>query len=123
MITWAPLILALTAVAGWCLVVALLGYTKSRARSGPRLTSLARIAFPVYILHQPVIVLLGAFVIELPLGVVTKFVLLLSGSTLGTIGLVFALSHVAPLRPLFGLPIPSARAEPITPTHARRVEA
>jgi peptidoglycan/LPS O-acetylase OafA/YrhL len=111
-VTWPPLILALTAVAGWCLVVALLGYARARARGGARLSALTRVAFPVYVLHQPVIVLLGAFIVALPLGILAKFLLLLSGSTLGTLGLIGALSRVAPLRPLLGLPTPTRPLPP-----------
>ncbi|HSJ98060.1 MAG TPA: DUF2147 domain-containing protein, partial [Myxococcota bacterium] len=94
-----PVVLAGSAVAGWCFVAALPGFARERVTgSGPRLRYLAESAFPVYVLHQPVIVLLAAGVVALPLGIAPKFVLLLAGSTAATL----ALYHFA-VRP-FGLP-------------------
>ena len=64
-----PVVLAGSAVAGWCFVVALLGFARERiTRSGPRLRYLTESAFPIYVLHQPVVVVLGAAVVTLPLG-------------------------------------------------------
>jgi peptidoglycan/LPS O-acetylase OafA/YrhL len=81
-----PLVLIGAAVAGWCFVVAGLGAAQRRlVRGGPRLAYLAESAFPVYVLHQPVIVLLGAGVVALPLGVGAKFLLLLGGSIAATL--------------------------------------
>jgi uncharacterized protein (DUF2147 family) len=95
----APVVLAGSAVASWCFVVALLGFVHERVtRSGPRLRYLAESAFPIYVLHQPVIVVLGAAVVALPLGIPSKFVLLLAGS----IGVTLAVHHFG-VRP-FGLP-------------------
>jgi peptidoglycan/LPS O-acetylase OafA/YrhL len=77
-----------SAVAGWCFVAALLGFARERfTRGGPRLRYLADSAFPVYLLHQPVIVFLGFGVVQLPLGIAAKFVLLLVGSTATTLAL------------------------------------
>ena len=94
-----PVVLAGTAVAGWCFVVALLGCARERVtRSGPRLRYLAESAFPIYVLHQPVVVVLGAAVVALPLGIPAKFVLLLAGSVAATL----AVYHFG-VRP-FGIP-------------------
>jgi peptidoglycan/LPS O-acetylase OafA/YrhL len=82
------IVLAATAVAGWCFVAALVGFSRERVRSaGPRLSYLAESAFPIYVLHQPVIVLLGALVVTLPLGVSAKFALLLFSSVAATLAL------------------------------------
>jgi uncharacterized protein (DUF2147 family)/fucose 4-O-acetylase-like acetyltransferase len=71
-------ILALTAIAGWCFVVAFLGWSRQLLSfSTPALRYLTESAFPVYLLHQSAIVIPGYFLIQLPLGVWTKFVLLL----------------------------------------------
>jgi uncharacterized protein (DUF2147 family)/fucose 4-O-acetylase-like acetyltransferase len=92
-------VLVASAVAGWCFVAALLGFARERVtHSGPRLRYLAESAFPIYVLHQPVIVLLAAGVVALPLGIAAKFALLLAGSVAGTL----ALHHLG-VRP-FGLP-------------------
>jgi uncharacterized protein (DUF2147 family) len=70
--------LAHTAVAGWCFVVALLGWAHRKLSfSTPALGFLSESAFPVYLLHQSAIVLPGYFLIRLPLGLGVKFLLLL----------------------------------------------
>jgi uncharacterized protein (DUF2147 family) len=67
-----------SAVAGWCFVVALVGMAhRFVTTSGPALHYLSESAFPVYILHQATIVLPGYLLVRLPLGIGTKFVLLL----------------------------------------------
>jgi uncharacterized protein (DUF2147 family) len=77
-----PLLLASVAVAGWCFVVALLGWShRHLSFSTPRLRDLTESAFPVYLLHQAAIVIPGYFLIQLPLGVWAKFALLLLVST------------------------------------------
>ncbi len=84
----APVVLAVVAVACWCFVVALLGFAHERiTRSGPRLRYLAESAFPIYVLHQPVVVVLAAAVVALPLGIPAKFVLLLTGSVAVTLAI------------------------------------
>lgn len=115
----APVVLVGSAVAGWCFVVALLGFARERVkRSGPRLRYLAESAFPIYVLHQPVVVVLGAGVILLPLGVATKFVLLLAGSVAGTLAFYhFGVRPFGPARFLIGMkPLGRApRTEPVDP--------
>jgi len=94
-----PVVLAGSAVAGWCFVAALLGFARERVTgSGRRLSYLVESAFPIYVLHQPVIVLLAAGVVALPLGIFAKFVLLLAGS----VAVTLAVHHFG-VRP-FGLP-------------------
>jgi peptidoglycan/LPS O-acetylase OafA/YrhL len=99
-----------TAVAGWCFVVALLGFANARVSGRARgLAYLTESAFPVYVLHQPVIVFLGYGVVQLPLGIAAKFALLLVGSFVGTVGLYHFL--VRPLRParlLLGMKSPAS---------------
>jgi uncharacterized protein (DUF2147 family) len=76
-----------TAVAGWCFVLALLGIARRFfARSAPALAYLSESAFPVYVLHQAAIVLPGYVVVGLPLGLATKFVLLLLVAVAVTMG-------------------------------------
>lgn len=77
-----PLMLASVAVAGWCFVIAFLGWSHRHLSFGtPLLRDLSESAFPVYLLHQAAIVIPGYFLIQLPLGLWTKFVLLLLVST------------------------------------------
>lgn len=70
-------ILAHTAVAGWCFVLAFLGWARRLLSfTTPALRYLTESAFPVYLLHQSAIVIPGYFLIQLPLSTGTKFVLL-----------------------------------------------
>jgi uncharacterized protein (DUF2147 family)/fucose 4-O-acetylase-like acetyltransferase len=100
-----PIVLAGTAVAGWCYVAALLGFARERVTtSGPRLRYLAESAFPIYVLHQSVIVGLGAGVVLLPLGIAAKFVLLLVGAVAATLALYhFGVRPFGPARRLIGM--------------------
>ncbi len=102
---WTPAVLAGTAVAGWCFVVALLGFAHQRVtRSSPRLDYLAESAFPVYLLHQPVAVFLGYGVVQLPLGVFAKFSLLLFATVAVTLAIYqFAVRPFGPFRYLTGM--------------------
>jgi len=102
-----PVVLAGTAIAGWCFVVALLGSSRSRVgKSGPVLGYLTESAFPIYLLHQPVIVFLAYAVVQLPLGIAAKFSLLLVGSTLATLGIFhFAVRPFGPMRFLTGMKV------------------
>ena len=71
-------ILANSAIAGWCYVVALLGWSRERLSfRTPALDYLTESAFPVYLLHQAAIVIPGYFLIQLPLPLWAKFILLL----------------------------------------------
>lgn len=77
-VTSPPLLLASVAVAGWCFVVAFLGWShRHLSFHTPALHYLTESAFPVYLLHQSAIVIPGYFLIQLPLGVGAKFALLL----------------------------------------------
>jgi len=98
------LLLMGVAVAGWCWVAAILGFVHAHSpRGGPFLNSLAESALPVYLLHQPVIVLLGFGVVRLPLGVAPKFILLLAGSTLVTLMLYLPVRQFGVTRFLAGM--------------------
>ena len=86
----APVLLAGSAIAGWCFVVASLGLARRFLSFGnASLHYLSEAAFPVYILHQAAIVVPGYFVVRLPLGVAAKFAMLLTVS----ICLTFAIYH------------------------------
>ncbi len=76
------IILAHTAIAGWCFVVAFLGWARRELSfTTPALEFLTESAFPVYLLHQSAIVIPGYFLIALPIGLWSKFAILLLAST------------------------------------------
>jgi glucan biosynthesis protein C len=93
------LLLAGSAVAAWCCVVAVLGFARrAPLPDGPVLAYLAESALPVYVLHQLAIVGIGWWVVQLPLGVAAKFGLLAVASLVATLAVYHAL--VRPLAPL-----------------------
>ena len=80
------LLLAGSAVAGWCFVVAFLGVGRRLVTHGSAaLSYLAESAFPVYVLHQAAIVVPGWFIVGLPLGIAAKFTALLAVSVCVTV--------------------------------------
>jgi len=82
------ILLANTAIAGWCFVIALLGWARRKLSfTTPMLVYLTESALPVYLLHQWAIVVPGYFLIRLPLGLWTKFFLLLTIATTVTIAI------------------------------------
>lgn len=88
----------------WAVIAAMLGFGQRHLnRAGPVLRYLTDAVFPYYILHQTLIVCLGVWATGLPLWAEATTVIL--GTLLGC-GLGYELiRRVAPLRPLFGLPL------------------
>lgn len=87
----------LSAVVGACAVMAILGYGAellANRRSG--LPYARESAMPVYVLHQPVIILLAVPIVALPAGVPVKLALLLGASTAATVG-AYHLARRSPL--------------------------
>lgn len=88
----------------WCAIVAVLGFARRLAPGdGPLLRYLTAAVFPVYILHQTLIVLVSRLLLPLALSPWLEAPLLV----LSTFALSFAgyeaVRRVAVLRPLFGL--------------------
>jgi hypothetical protein len=90
---------------GWCAVLALLGLARRFiVNPHPVMDRATRIAMPLYLLHQPLLVGLGWFVIHLPLAIAAKFTLLCGGSLMVTVGLIESVvRRLGPLAPCFGL--------------------
>ena len=95
----------LSAVVGFSLVAALVGFASERLRFSNRaLAWLAPSAFPVYVLHQTAVVLVAFVVVPLDLGITAKYGLVLAGSVAATIAAYELVVRRAPLLwPLFGM--------------------
>lgn len=92
------LLLAHTAIAGWCFVVSLLGWARHKLSfRTATLAYLTESAFPVYLLHQAAIVVPGYFLIRSPLGLWTKFLLLLAVSSALTMAIYHLLVRPFPV--------------------------
>ncbi len=114
-ITSQHLILASTAVAGWGFVVALLGFSHARLQhTSPRLDYLTESAYQIYILHQPAIIIIGYAVIQLPIGIIPKFVLLLAASVTASLAVYqFIIKPIPLFRFAFGMKLQARRVEMI----------
>jgi peptidoglycan/LPS O-acetylase OafA/YrhL len=66
----------------------------------------SELAYPFYIWHQTVIVVLAYFVCQLQLGIAAKYSCLLAGSFVATVVLSLAVSKTTITRWMFGLSSP-----------------
>ncbi len=88
----------------WVALVGLLGLGKRYLDRPSRVLSyLAEGSYPLYILHQTVIVVLAFYIVGLPGGGLSEWLLLLTLSGVVTFALYEAVRRVAPLRFLFGM--------------------
>jgi len=108
---------ALSGVAGWCCVVAMLGCARHCLTfSNAGLRYLTEAAFPVYILHQSAIVVIGYFIIRLPAGIAVKVALLLPCAVLATMTVYhFVVRRFAAARILFGMKRHTRRGAALRP--------
>ncbi len=88
----------------WLMILAILGYARKHiTQRRPWLAYAQELAYPFYILHQTVIVLVGYRLLNLPVGPWTKFGLVLGLSFGLTLGLCEVVRRIPFLRPLLGL--------------------
>lgn len=109
------------AVDQWCAIAALLGFAyRWREADSPLLRYLTLAMFPLYILHQTVIVVLAHELKPLQLQPGIEAVLLIVATFALCLGAYGLIKRCAPLRPLFGLHrkdsarLPQAVATPAT---------
>ena len=100
-------------VASGCWLVALLGFARRFLRATPRLLAhAARAVFPIYLLHQTVIVLVAYHVVRWPMGVSAKFGVLLMLSFALTVALAELAAAIAPIRRALGVKdVPDVRLQ------------
>jgi len=90
-------------VGRWLVMVGLLGMGKRYLdRPSSRLAYLAPASYPLYILHQTVIVVLAFYLVQLAIGGVTQWALLLAAAVGVTFGLYEVVRRVPALRRLMG---------------------
>lgn len=96
----------LTGVASWCLIVAIFGgFHAFFSRPSKRLPALNEAVLPFYVLHLPVVITVGFFVIQLNLGVLPKLLLVLGISLPIILILYLFVRRFRILRFLFGMRI------------------
>lgn len=88
----------------WMTLVGLLGVGRRLLdRPSPALTYLAEASYPLYILHQTVIVCAAFFLVRLPVGGALQWLALFAVSVTVTFGLHEVVRRIGPLRFLFGM--------------------
>jgi peptidoglycan/LPS O-acetylase OafA/YrhL len=107
------LALLLRSINAWCWLVAILGFGRAHLRfTHPALRYANEAVLPFYILHQPVIVLLGYAMRLWPLPIGLKFLLLTFVSLVVTLSLYeWAVRRAAGLRFLFGMQVRGRRVD------------
>lgn len=89
---------------GWMGIITLLGIGQSKLNFHNRLSRyLTRASFPVYILHMPVLVVVGFFVLNFPLGVTGQFLTITLISSVLTFLIYEIIKRVPVLRFFLGI--------------------
>ena len=97
--------MGLAVVLTWTCLLAVLGFGMHYLTANHRLLAYANEGvLPSYILHQPVILIIGFFVILLPLSILAKYLIIAPLAFALTFGIYeFGIRRVNPMRRLFGL--------------------
>ncbi len=89
---------------GWMGIITLLGIGQSRLNVHNRLsTYFSKASFPVYILHMPVLVVTGFFVLKMPIGDAGQFLVIVLISMIATFLIYEIVSRVSVLRFFLGM--------------------
>jgi peptidoglycan/LPS O-acetylase OafA/YrhL len=99
------LVMVLASLLIWSSILAVLGFGMRYLTASNRWLPYANEAvLPFYILHQPVILIVGYFIIPLPLSILAKYLIIASLAFGVTLGLYeFGIRRFDPLRRVFGL--------------------
>ncbi len=106
----------------WFWVAAIVGFgLRYLTSSGKVVRYLTEATFPIYVLHMPILTIIGYYVVRWPMGIAFKFTFITVAAMVVTIVLfeVFV-RHVAPMRFVFGMRV-RPRGEP--QSHAKTPRA
>ena len=97
--------ISLAGILAWSCILAVFGYGMRYLTHNHRLLSYANEAvLPFYILHQPVILILGYYIIPLSLSILAKYLIIASLAFGITLGLYeYGVRRINPVRRIFGL--------------------
>lgn len=89
---------------GWTTIIMLLGIGRSRLNFHNRVSIyLTQTSFPVYILHMPILVVVGFFSLKLPIGVAGQFLLIVLISFIATFLIYEIVKRIPVLRFFLGM--------------------
>jgi hypothetical protein len=99
--------------AGWFWSIVFLGYVRLYLSKGNRVLTYAnQAAYPYYVLHQTVIVVLGFYIVQWDMPVALKYLGLVVGALVVTLGLYDVLvRRILPIRVLMGVKVKSSQAQ------------
>lgn len=111
---WRVAVALLRGYCGWFWVAGILGLAiRYLSFSHPVERYLARAAYPVYIIHMPILSLIALWVVTLGIGILPKFGLItLASLAVALLIYEYLIRRVGPLRMLFGLHLASKAAAP-----------
>ncbi|SEK93168.1 Surface polysaccharide O-acyltransferase, integral membrane enzyme [Aquimarina amphilecti] len=89
----------------WSWILVLFGYSSSYLNSNNKILSYCnRAVYPFYILHQTITIIIGYYLMNLEWSIVTKFIIMILGTFLGSWVIYhFLILKIPLLQPLFGL--------------------
>lgn len=89
---------------GWCALLCMLAFARRFLNRGGRvLDYLSGAAFPVYILHQSLMMVLAYFIIQWNVGITLQYVIIMLGTLASSLALYEVCRHVPPLRIVLGI--------------------
>jgi hypothetical protein len=95
----------------WCFILAIFGFGMKHLKGTNRFLGYATEAvLPFYMLHQPVILLIGVWVVQLQIPIVVKYIIIVVLSFIAIIILYEGIRRVNILRFLFGMKVKRASA-------------
>lgn len=99
------LVMSLYGLDAWCGVLAILGFTMKRLTRQTLFLAYANEAvLPFYVIHQPVLLIIGFFIVQWPLSDLLKWAVIILASLVVILAIYeFAIRRVNPVRLLFGL--------------------
>lgn len=109
----------------WFWVAAIVGFgMRYLVSTGNAVRYITDAAFPIYVLHMPILTILGFFVVQWPVGIAVKFVVITAATLIITIALYeLVIRRVAPLRFVFGLRVNPRRAHEQTDSTSALADA
>ncbi len=118
--SWQRAVLAIAEVAAtWLMLVGMMGFGKRYLdRTSRTQKYLAEGSYPVYILHQTVIVIIAFYVVQLAVPQLVQWVVLLIAAVAGTFALYEIVRRVGVLRFLFGMRQLKRAQRPVQPEPA-----
>lgn len=98
------LMVIMYAVGGWAWTLVMLNLgLRLRVLQRPLPRAAGEAVLPLYILHQPVVLLVASIVVTWPLGLLPKALIVTAASLAGSIAIMAALLRVTPARTLLGV--------------------